>query len=388
MDIEYLREYLTVAGELNLTKAARLLSTTQSTLSKHVAALEREFGSELIRRSGKMVELTQAGSLLFRRARTIVGEFDAAKSELKRLAETTPARVGGMLQNSEVVNMLSKTMALARERDETRAAFVTSTAKPFFERLEKGDLDVVLCHGGYVEPPSSVASRKLLTVPFTLVVEHGHPLTQHDSVTLVECADYPFVQLVGDYAQTGWGSIASACRRCGFEPRKYPVVANNPIDCISEPLGDALLILTDQLFPGGKQTFSMRGLATVPVNDPYAHFDLYTYYRSVDERRLSPFLDLLSEAAHLEQDIIDHPASTSSKPFRTRCELLANDKGLNESELQAMTAFAKGRSVDRIAEKMGLTRLIVGDLLASVYQKLGIRDKQELLDAIEAVRLP
>ena len=71
MDIEYLREYLAVADDLSLTVAARRLHTTQSTLSKHMAALEQDMGADLLRRVRNGVELTPAGAVLYRHARMV-----------------------------------------------------------------------------------------------------------------------------------------------------------------------------------------------------------------------------------------------------------------------------------------------------------------------------
>ena len=47
METAYLHEYRCVAECGSFTAAARELHLTQSTLSKYVAALEREFGADL-----------------------------------------------------------------------------------------------------------------------------------------------------------------------------------------------------------------------------------------------------------------------------------------------------------------------------------------------------
>ena len=388
MDVEYLREYLCVAGELNFTRAARQLCTTQSTLSKHVAALEREFGGELIRRNGKAVELTPAGAMLYRRARTIVTEYDSAKAELKRLAESTTVRVGGMLNNGEVMDVLTRLTALIKAEERPTTTFSTVVVNPFMEGLARGDADVVLCHRLDSVDECKVAFRKLARLPFELIVEQDHPLASRGNVTLDDLKDYPFVQLIDGYATAGWAWIESLCGRRGFVPRKYPIVAGSSVNLLTEPLGDAVLIVARSLFPGGVQPYS--DLRTVPFDDPDAYFDLCAYYRTGDEGRLAGFLSLLGEAARQAQDSIDHPvaAGTPNRPFQTRCRTLAAEKGLTPSETEALISFAKGRSVDRIGKEMGLTRLMVADLLASVYQKVGVGDKQDLLDAIEAVRLP
>lgn len=386
MDVDYLREYLTVAGELNFTRAARLLNTTQSTLSKHVAALEREFGAALIDRGGKTPELTQAGAALFRRARALVGEYDAAKEEVRAIASSPNVRVGGMLRNGETLDILSKVTAALRAQERPAARYQTVGVDVSPESLcgAGAPADVVISHSHGSEP-EGVSSVGLLRNPFVAIVEEGHPLAGRSEVSLAELEPYPISQLISGYDQAGWDFIRDVCERHGFEPRKYPIVVGDIPDLLTEPLGDAVLILTSSIFPGGLQPYA--GRRTVRVTDPDAAFELRAYYRSADTGRLAGFLGVLAEAAAQVQGQIDHPQAASQRPFQTRCRKLAEAKGLNASETEAMIGFAKGRSVDRIGAEMGLTRLMVGDLLASVYNKVGVRDKQDLLDAIEAVPL-
>ena len=386
MDVEYLREYLTVAGELNFTRAARLLNTTQSTLSKHIAALEREFGCELLLRTGKGVELTRAGTVLFRRAQTVVNEYDGAKAELKRLAKTINVQVGGMLSNGEVISILSNVTVLIKQMEKAEVRFTTNPAEPFLQSLERGVLDVALRHRSEDQVDATRFYRQtLVRTPFIAVVEKDHPLSGRQSVTLSELAEFPFVQLISSYSTAGWRVISTACEKCGFTPRRYPVVVNSMVDALTEPLGDAVLIMSSSYFSG--ETLPYGNLHSMRVEDPNALFELCAYVRAGDEGRLSSFLELLAAASEQVQDTLDRPVTTSTKPFQTRCRRLAGLHDLNASETEALISFAKGRSIDRIAAEMGLTRIMVGDLLASVYQKVGVRDKQDLLDAIESVRL-
>ena len=61
METAYLHEFAKVAECGSFTAAARELHLTQSTLSKHVALLEREFGADLFVRDRSGVSLTEAG---------------------------------------------------------------------------------------------------------------------------------------------------------------------------------------------------------------------------------------------------------------------------------------------------------------------------------------
>ena len=69
METAYLHEFAKVAECGSFTASARELHLTQSTLSKHVALLEREFGADLFVRDRSGVSLTEAGGVLYAQAR-------------------------------------------------------------------------------------------------------------------------------------------------------------------------------------------------------------------------------------------------------------------------------------------------------------------------------
>ena len=69
METAHLHEFAKVADCGSFTAAARELHLTQSTLSKHVALLEREFGADLFVRDRSGVSLTEAGGVLYAQAR-------------------------------------------------------------------------------------------------------------------------------------------------------------------------------------------------------------------------------------------------------------------------------------------------------------------------------
>ena len=78
MQTSVFREFITLASELNFTKAAAKLHITQSTLSKHIKELEKETGLQLLNHSVSNPRLTAAGKKFLESAGYIVSEYDAA----------------------------------------------------------------------------------------------------------------------------------------------------------------------------------------------------------------------------------------------------------------------------------------------------------------------
>lgn len=74
MKLSYLKEFVVLAGYSKLTSAARMLHMSPSTLSQHVAALEKEIGCELFSRDGGFA-LTRAGEATLDHAQKILFEY-------------------------------------------------------------------------------------------------------------------------------------------------------------------------------------------------------------------------------------------------------------------------------------------------------------------------
>ncbi len=387
MDIELLREFLVVADELSLTHAAKRLHTTQSTLSKHLAVLEREFGASLLRRARHGVELTPEGAVLYRRASIIVDNFDGAIAELREMRVKPAIKVSGMLQNTEIMTLLSHVARMLQEQEEPRTTFTPVFEVPFIEKLHAKAADVTICHRSEeADADPSLRSIALFDEPFFALLEKDNPLAHLDSLSVSDLEDVRLMHLVSDYGQFGWEAIRQACRTDGFEPKSVPVVVRSPIDFMTAPLHGSVLIL-QKGFMAGSFALDDR-FRVVKVSGEGALFTLKAYYRAADAEAVKPLLEALAQgAAAMRGQEEQAPRLAARAPFRARCDELAERCGLNESERNAMASFAKGRSIDRISQEIGLSRMMTGDLLASVYRKVGVTDRQDLIDAIEAIEV-
>ncbi|MQA73561.1 MAG: LysR family transcriptional regulator [Solirubrobacterales bacterium] len=82
MELRQLRYLDAVARHRSFTRAALDLHIAQSALSQQVSRLERELGVELLRRTTRRVEVTEAGELVLARARRALAEVDGARADL------------------------------------------------------------------------------------------------------------------------------------------------------------------------------------------------------------------------------------------------------------------------------------------------------------------
>ncbi|MGK9146409.1 LysR family transcriptional regulator [Plantibacter flavus] len=89
VDLRQLRTFVAIVDEGSFTDAALALDLSQAAVSRSLAALERQLGVRLLRRTTREWSLTAAGSPVLGRARRVLAEVD----ELVREAQHGPARL-------------------------------------------------------------------------------------------------------------------------------------------------------------------------------------------------------------------------------------------------------------------------------------------------------
>ena len=82
MTLDLMREYIVFAKHLNFSHAALELNLTQSTLSKHIAALEKELGFPVVTR-GRELQFTAQGKAFLESAQKVVHLYDAELASLR-----------------------------------------------------------------------------------------------------------------------------------------------------------------------------------------------------------------------------------------------------------------------------------------------------------------
>ncbi|MCD8333047.1 MAG: LysR family transcriptional regulator, partial [Clostridiales bacterium] len=80
-----MRYFLEVASCGRFTKAAQLLYTTQSSLSKNISSLEQTLDVQLFFRNKKQVMLTEAGEHLYQRWSVIIQDLEKSMDECRTL---------------------------------------------------------------------------------------------------------------------------------------------------------------------------------------------------------------------------------------------------------------------------------------------------------------
>lgn len=93
MRIDYMQEFLILEKTRNFSEAAKVLHMSQSSLSKHIAALEDELDLDLFKRLGNSLQLTEAGSVFRDGAAIVVNDHNSLLGRMKAIHSRIDASI-------------------------------------------------------------------------------------------------------------------------------------------------------------------------------------------------------------------------------------------------------------------------------------------------------
>jgi DNA-binding transcriptional LysR family regulator len=222
LDVRRLRVFSEVAARGSFSAAADALTLTQSAVSQHITALEREVGLPLIERGTRPVELTEAGYALTRHATGIFARLDGAEQELGEIAGRRLGRLRfGTFPTALATLVPPAFAAFRRDHPEVTLTVVDDHLQRLIPRLEAGELDLALIYDHEAIP--DISARDLERIPlmddvFQAVLPAGHRLARRRrTLELSELSGEPWI---GGAPTSAWYRIAmDACRRAGFTPQ-------------------------------------------------------------------------------------------------------------------------------------------------------------------------
>ncbi|SAL87774.1 LysR family transcriptional regulator [Caballeronia terrestris] len=93
MDLNLIGLFVEIVESRSLSAAARKLGMTRANVSQRLKLLERETGTQLLRRSTRNFELTQAGHTLYDCGRRMLEDLNTARASIESLGQTLIGRV-------------------------------------------------------------------------------------------------------------------------------------------------------------------------------------------------------------------------------------------------------------------------------------------------------
>ena len=145
MELRVLKYFVTVAEELNITKAAEKLNISQPPLSSQMKSLEEELDTILFIRGKRHLQLTDSGKLLYRRAKEILSLSDKASDEVRLMGKEMNGTISIGLVEGSAPDIASKWIeSFIRKYPDIRFRIMDGNSDELIERLRSGLINLAV----------------------------------------------------------------------------------------------------------------------------------------------------------------------------------------------------------------------------------------------------
>src|SRR3954453_4926032 len=221
LDVRRMKVLREVATRGSFSAAAEALNFTQSAVSQHVAALERESGATLVHRNSRGVTLTDAGRALVAHADAILARIECAEEELADIAGLRGGRLRLACFQSAGATLVPRAVAAFHERHPSvELSMVEAEPDEACARLKGGEIDLALVYDvaaipGMLEPEFELTH--LLDDPYDAILPAGHALAERHRLRLADLSGEPWIASTD---AAGCRRITErSCEDAGFKPR-------------------------------------------------------------------------------------------------------------------------------------------------------------------------
>jgi DNA-binding transcriptional LysR family regulator len=275
MDLRQLRYYVAVAEERHFGRAAERLHMAQPPLSQAIRQLEAELGVQLLERTTRRVDVTEAGRAYLDRARAILAEVDAAADAARRVAAGAVGHLAIGCVGSATYSLLPRlSRHLSGQLPGVDYSFRGDMLAPAqVEALRTGAIDVALLRAPVVDP--SLTVHTLRHDRLVVALPEAHPLAARASVRAADLAGVDLIVHAAERRSTMYDVVVRLLRETGVEPRIRHEVGETStlITLVAGGLGAAVV-------PEPVTALALEGVTYRPLVRPATTIELAVAHRS------------------------------------------------------------------------------------------------------------
>ena len=295
MELRHLRYFITVAEELNFSKAALKLYTAQPSLSQQIKDLEEDVGVKLLHRTKRKVELTEEGAVFLEQARLTLAQADKAVAMARQVSQAKQQmlRIGFVpvaamkifpyvLPNLRVQNPDLKIELLSMNNNDQMKA------------IKKGELDITFTRHHFNS--DEIESKFVLREPLIFILPKDHPLAKYERIPVKALNGIDFIIPAAEQSQNLHDMILNFAKTNGIEFNIVQKADNILFNINSIGMGLGCTIL-----PGYIAPLTMNNTIIRPLDIELPYLDLYVSYRkNSNSPSVDKFMELLTRVFYLD----------------------------------------------------------------------------------------
>jgi len=247
MELKYIREFLEIAKCSNFLESADNLEMSQSALSKHIQALEKDLKTELFKRTTRKVFLSESGKIFLPYAEQLYEIYRDMQRQLKEFVAKDRMRLSiccsPLMGNYGIMQDISDFKKKNPEADFHLVEYNNYIGNDIGKSLIDFEYDLAFCN------PCNLNLNMDRFETLEYCVDHlvallpaDHPLSAVKEINLSLLAQEKL--LLMDYSTPIHDLCYSLFHKVGFEPNVHfsGVRIENFIEMVSNKMGIAILL--------------------------------------------------------------------------------------------------------------------------------------------------
>jgi DNA-binding transcriptional LysR family regulator len=218
MELRHLRYFVAVAEELHFGHAAQKLGMAQPPLSQQIRRLELELGVQLLQRTKRRVQLTEAGRAFLGQARATLSQVNRAIEVAQRAGRGELGKLAIGFLGSATYSLLPSILIAFRHR--------YPDVEVKLHELKTSELIVALrdrrVQVGFVRLPvhdDLLAVEPILREELLVALPERHALASRPHISFRDLAEESFLMPPRGLAPGFHEQVLNLCHQAGFAPK-------------------------------------------------------------------------------------------------------------------------------------------------------------------------
>lgn len=295
MELRHLRYFITVAEELNFSKAALKLYTAQPSLSQQIKDLEEDVGVKLLNRTKRKVELTEEGAVFLEHARLTLAQADKAVAMARQVSQAKQQMLRiGFVPVAEMKIFPYILPNLRVQNPDLKIELLSLNNNEQMRLLKKGDLDLTFTRHNFNS--DEIESQFVIREPLIFLLPKDHPLAKYERIPTKALNGIDFIIPSAEQSLTLNQAILDFAKANGIELNIVQKADNILFNINSIGMGLGCTIL-----PGYIAPLTMDNTVIRPLDVELPYLDLYvSYHKNNKSYAVSKFLELLTRVFYLD----------------------------------------------------------------------------------------
>ncbi|WP_158539646.1 LysR family transcriptional regulator [Gordonibacter sp. 28C] len=302
MNIDLMNEFIEFSKSLNVSAAAKSLFVSQSTLSKHLKALEEEVGAQLIDRSpASGLRLTEAGKVFLDACSLISHSYDVALENCHKLSRS-PKKISILRPctidaSSELIYEVYRNMQ--KDHDDISVSLLQMGGYSMIENLTMGRVDCTTSHIVSPMQKAELEAKNVSLIP--LLEDDVYVWAQKDSELITkehlyvrDLIDVPILVPASRIYMDLHEWYTFLCAKAGFKPLLAYRDVNDMYELMNTNLKHGIMVLTSEATMGDPVFELQSNLALRPFEDNDLKNILYlAFMKDNDNPALQVLIDCI-----------------------------------------------------------------------------------------------